>query len=84
MNSAGLDVSDWQEDLRVWLEPFLAALGRSEQRHWAPLYVQGLLGPGARKRHPVSTPCGRSGLDRALMKLRVIGLVVCPGTPDHT
>lgn len=50
MSSSGLDeVNDWQEDLRVWLEPFLAALGRSEQRHWAPLYLQGLLGPGARK-----------------------------------
>ena len=50
MSSTGFDeVNDWQEDLRVWLEPFVAALGRSEQRHWAPLYLQGLLGPGARK-----------------------------------
>lgn len=50
MSSTGFDeVNDWQEDLRLWLEPFLAALGRSEQRHWAPLYLQGLLGPGARK-----------------------------------
>ncbi|GAC1532499.1 MAG: IS701-like element ISBj9 family transposase [Ramlibacter sp.] len=49
MNSPSFDVKDWQEDLRAWLEPFVAALGRSEQRHWAPLYLQGLLGPGARK-----------------------------------
>lgn len=50
MNSTGFgEVNGWQEDLRVWLEPFLSALGRSEQRHWAPLYLQGLLGPGARK-----------------------------------
>jgi SRSO17 transposase len=31
------------------LEPFLAAFRRSEQRYWAPLYLQGLLGPGHRK-----------------------------------
>lgn len=49
MNSTSFDMKDWQEDLQAWLEPFLAALGRSEQRHWAPLYLQGLLGPGARK-----------------------------------
>ena len=24
--------ADWYDDLRTWLEPFLAALGRSEQR----------------------------------------------------
>ena len=49
MSITGFDVNDWQDDLRVWLEPFLAALGRSEQRHWAPLYLRGLLGDGARK-----------------------------------
>ncbi|GAC1543376.1 MAG: hypothetical protein NVS2B4_21850 [Ramlibacter sp.] len=49
MNSTSFEVKDWQEDLRAWLEPFLAELGRTEQRHWAPLYLQGLLGPGARK-----------------------------------
>jgi len=49
MNSTTVEVKDWQEDFGVWLGPFLAALGRSEQRHWAPLYLQGLLGPGARK-----------------------------------
>ena len=42
MSSPTLDMNDWQEDLRTWLEPFLAALGRSEQRYWAPLYLQGL------------------------------------------
>ncbi len=31
--------------LGVWLAPFLAALGRKTRRAWAPLYVQGLLGP---------------------------------------
>ncbi len=49
MGIAGFEGNDWQNDLRVWLEPFLAALGRSEQRQWAPLYVQGLLADGARK-----------------------------------
>lgn len=41
--------ADWNEDFQEWLEPFLAAFRRSEQRCWAPLYLQGLIGPGARK-----------------------------------
>jgi SRSO17 transposase len=41
--------ADWHDDFRAWLEPFLAAFRRSEQRYWAPLYLQGLLGPGHRK-----------------------------------
>ena len=40
---------DWNEDFQEWLEPFLAVFKRSEQRSWAPLYLQGLIGPGARK-----------------------------------
>ena len=40
--------TDWHEDFQEWLRPFLAVLKRSEQRCWAPLYLQGLLGPGAR------------------------------------
>jgi len=42
-------VVDWREDFRAWLEPFLEAFRRAEQRHWAPLYLEGLLGPGERK-----------------------------------
>ncbi len=41
--------ADWNEDFQAWLEPFLAVFKRSEQRYWAPLYLQGLIGPGARK-----------------------------------
>jgi SRSO17 transposase len=41
--------ADWNEDFQQWLEPFLAVFKRSEQRCWAPLYLQGLIGPGARK-----------------------------------
>jgi len=41
--------TDWNEDFQEWLEPFLAVFKRSEQRCWAPLYLQGLIGPGARK-----------------------------------
>lgn len=39
----------WRSRLDAWLEPFLAALPRAEQRRWAPLHVQGLLLPGERK-----------------------------------
>jgi len=31
----------WRACLDAWLEPFLAALPRAEQRRWASLYVQG-------------------------------------------
>jgi SRSO17 transposase len=39
----------WQAELDAWLAPFLARLGRPEQRRWAPFYLQGLIGPGERK-----------------------------------
>ncbi len=39
----------WLGRLDAWLQPFLAALPRAEQRRWAPLYVCGLLLPGERK-----------------------------------
>jgi hypothetical protein len=35
--------TDWHADLQEWLQPFLAAFKRSEQRCWAPLYLQALL-----------------------------------------
>jgi SRSO17 transposase len=39
----------WQAAFARWLRPYLAALRREAQRHWAPVYLQGLLGPGERK-----------------------------------
>lgn len=39
----------WRVAFEAWLAPFLARLGRVEQRRWAPVYLQGLLGPGERK-----------------------------------
>ncbi|HKO13811.1 MAG TPA: transposase, partial [Acidobacteriaceae bacterium] len=41
--------ADWRRELRQWLRPYLAALPRRTQRHWAPLYIEGLLGPSPRK-----------------------------------
>jgi SRSO17 transposase len=41
--------ADWQAEFEAWLAPFLARLRRAEQRRWAPVYLQGLLGPGERK-----------------------------------
>ncbi len=40
---------DWRDEFLEWLAPFLDAFGRGEQRHWAPKYLEGLLGPGDRK-----------------------------------
>jgi len=39
----------WRDEFLGWLTPFLAAFGREAQRHWAPVYLDGLLGPGERK-----------------------------------
>src|SRR4051794_20223216 len=52
-------------DLDVWMQPFLAALGRKTRRHWAPLYLRGLLGPGDRKSlQPMAERLGLSGHDQ--------------------
>ena len=40
---------DWQTEFETWLTPFLDRLRRKEQRRWAPVYLQGLIGPGERK-----------------------------------
>jgi SRSO17 transposase len=49
MNSVIPAGTDWHSDFQEWLRPFLAVFKRSEQRCWAPVYLEGLLGPGARK-----------------------------------
>jgi SRSO17 transposase len=40
---------DWREDLESWLAPFLAGMRHRKRRLWAPVYLQGLIGPGERK-----------------------------------
>jgi SRSO17 transposase len=39
----------WEGELERWLEPFLERLRRQAQRHWAPVYLKGLILPGERK-----------------------------------
>src|SRR5215475_5806318 len=41
--------SHWEDELRSWLKPFLDHLGHKARRRMCPLYVAGLIGPGARK-----------------------------------
>ncbi len=41
--------TDWPAEFEAWLAPFLARLRRKEQRRWAPVHLQGLIGPGERK-----------------------------------
>jgi SRSO17 transposase len=41
--------TSWQGLLDKWLAPFLAVLSNKSRRHWAPLYILGLLLPGDRK-----------------------------------
>src|SRR3974390_53634 len=42
--------SDWQKELGRFLNPFLARLGHKARRQMCPLYVRGLIGPGAPQR----------------------------------
>lgn len=52
-------------DLDAWLAPFLAVMGRKTRRAWAPLYLRGLLGPGARKSlQPMAAGLGLAGHDQ--------------------
>lgn len=45
----GSDASTWEQELERWMAPFLEGLGHKGRRRWAPLYMEGLLGPGDRK-----------------------------------
>jgi len=39
----------WERELQSWLEPFLTHLRHPARRRMCPVYVAGLIGPGARK-----------------------------------
>src|SRR5271167_4790053 len=41
--------TNWEDELRGWLKPFLDRLGHKARRRMCPLYVAGLIGPGDRK-----------------------------------
>ena len=43
------DPTTWAGELERWMAPFLEGLGHKGRRRWAPLYMEGLLGPGDRK-----------------------------------
>jgi len=42
-------MSEWDDELIGWLQPFLERLGHKRRRQMCPLYVAGLIGPGERK-----------------------------------
>ena len=44
-----MTTSNWEDELRGWLKPFLDRLGHKSRRPMCPLYVAGLIGPGDRK-----------------------------------
>jgi SRSO17 transposase len=55
----------WREELDGWLEPFLAVLRHGKRRRWAPAYLLGLIGPGARKSlQPMAAGLGLRGHDQ--------------------
>jgi SRSO17 transposase len=39
----------WNDELTLWLEPFVTALGHKTRRRMCPAYIAGLIGPGDRK-----------------------------------
>jgi SRSO17 transposase len=45
----GRSAAGWENEFERWLEPFLGRLRRPAQRHWAPVYLKGLILPGERK-----------------------------------
>ncbi len=58
-------MADGLVDLDGWLAPFLSVMGRKTRRAWAPLYLHGLLGPGARKSvQPMADRLGLGGHDQ--------------------
>ena len=59
--------SNWEDELRGWLKPFLDLLGHKARRRMFPLYLAGLIGPGDRKSvstHPRVVSLSRKPLPR--------------------
>ena len=56
---------EWRDDLKRWLDPFLAGLSHPARRRMCPLYIAGLIGPGDRKSvQPMATRAGEVGYDQ--------------------
>ncbi len=57
--------SNWEDELRGWLKPFLDRLGHKARRRMCPLYVAGLIGPGDRKSvQPMAERLAPGGYDQ--------------------
>jgi SRSO17 transposase len=55
----------WDQELQSWLEPFLTPLRHPARRRMCPLYVAGLIGPGARKSlQPIATRVAPADYDQ--------------------
>src|SRR3712207_2619715 len=55
----------WEHELQSWLEPFLTPLWHPARRRMCPLYVAGLIGPGARKSlQPIATRVAPADYDQ--------------------
>ena len=71
--------SNWEDELRGWLKPFLERLGHKARRRMCPLYVAGLIGPGDAR----AFSQWRSGLHLAIMFSCIILFRVASGTRRH-
>ncbi len=56
--------SNWEDELRTWLDPFLDRLGHKARRRMCPLYMAGLIGRSANG-GAARTPMGRFGVAAA-------------------
>ena len=58
-------MGDWNDELSMWLAPFVARLEHKARRRMCPLYVAGLIGPGERKSvGPMAERVAPGGYDR--------------------
>jgi len=58
--------ADRRQELDGWPEPFLATLKHEKRRRWAPVYLQGLIGPGGERKslQPTAARLGLKGHDQ--------------------
>src|ERR1700727_655435 len=64
--------SNWEDELRGWLKPFLDRLGHKSRRRMCPLYVAGLIGPGDRKSvQPMAERLAPGDYDQRIILLRL-------------
>ena len=71
--------SNWEDELRGWLKPFVDRLGHKSRRRMCPLYVAGLIGPAIAR----AFSQWRSGLRLVITTSCIVLLRLASGTRRH-